>query len=213
MKKPGFWVCRRKSCFPHREVSKILSSSGICVIDFIASFAIRLWTVVVGCISSKNRKPLGSSKPEVKKLSVTFVKVKLSGLAIILSNEVPISTLTILIFGFCSNIWEAVARVLLWLSVNKVNPRFCSWGKVCVSGIIPKSGRFGKTKFLNYINHFRISENTYSGLHAQTYSFKEYFWKNNLIFKVLSKLRFNFDILFIVSGEANANLLFIKNSW
>ena len=47
-------------------------------------------------------------------------------------------------------------------------------------------------KFLNYINHFRISENTYSGLHAQTYSFKEYFWKNNLIFKVLSKLRFNF---------------------
>ena len=27
-----------------------------------------------------------------------------------------------------------------------------------------------------------------------------------------SKLRFNFDIMFIVSGEENANLLFIKNS-
>ena len=36
---------------------------------------------------------------------------------------------------------------------------------------------------------------------------------NKLSVLTNSKLRFNFDILFIVSGEANANLLFIKNSW
>lgn len=148
LKKFGFWVFLCNFCFFYREVFIILSSFGICVIDFIVFFVIKLWILVVGCILLKNKKLLGLFKLEVKKLFVIFVKVKLLGLVIILLNKVLILRLIILIFGFCFNIWEVVVRVLLWFLVNKVNFCCCLGGRVCLIGIIFRFGRFGKIKFL-----------------------------------------------------------------
>ena len=53
------------------------------------------------------------------------------------------------------------------------------------------SSYLDSNKFLSYVKRYKIDSNSYSGLKAYSYFYKEYFWKKKLIYKILTFMGLN----------------------